>query len=77
MLFLSKIISLPLKTPKTGSFFKEDSCSTMVEYRLAVPIYQGSSLTQVSIFFQLSVFVAVTGNKRFVENINWRHLCYS
>ena len=35
MLFLSKIIPQPSITPKTGSFL-EDSCSTMVEYRLPV-----------------------------------------
>ena len=50
MLFLSKIISLPLKTPKTGSF-QRGLLSTMVEYRLAVQFARVQvSLKSVFIF---------------------------
>ena len=51
MLFLSKIISLPLTTSKTGTFLR----------RL---LYQPHPS---HFFFQLGVFVAVTGNKLFIK----------
>ena len=76
MLFLSKIISLPLKTAKT-SIFSEDSCSTMVEYRLAVQYIRFQASPKLGFFFQLGICVAVTGNKWFGVNQNWRHLCFS
>ena len=76
MHFLSKIISLPPKTPKTGSFLK-DSCSTMVVYWIAVQFVRVQASYKSGFICQLVVFAAVTGNKWFVVNQNWRHLCFS
>ena len=77
MLFQSKIISLPLKTLKLA-VFSEDSCSTMVEYRLPVQVVRVQASPKSGFFLQLGrCFVSVTGNKTFVVNKNWRHLCFS
>ena len=76
MHFLSKIISLPPKTPKTGSFLK-DSCSTMVVYWIAVQFVRVQASSKSGFIFQLGIFATVTGNKWFGVNKNWRHLCFS
>ena len=75
MLFLSKIISLPLNTPINWYVFKEDSCSTMVVYRIVVKFVRVQASPKSGFKFRLGVFAAVTGNKWFVVNKNWRHLC--
>ena len=61
MLFLSKIISLPLKTLKTGSFLR-----SLLQHNGRVHAsyasWQGSSLAQVS-FFQLGVLLLLQETK--------------
>ena len=75
--FLDQVGADPsTKTSKTGIFL-EDSCSTMVEYRLAVQFIRVQALPKSGFFFQFRYFCAVTGNKWFVVNKNWRHLCIS
>ena len=62
MLFQSKIISLPLKTLKTGSFLRR-LCSTMVEYRLPMQVVRVQALPKSGFFFQFGVFLLLQETK--------------